>query len=175
MFFQCCQPVKCCSPDKSGEALTLSADDVDSRGKLVTPRHSCNIHQRRVIAWPAATCLHSHCQCNLLKRNEGLGIILAPDGTNNVIRPYYKYWCYYMSHKVGSTSLIPPCFMFLQSSILAGQCLLFLLTVLISWYWLSLAYEQSCFRECSVNSHVRSFMWKKRSANTLCTQSCHLK
>lgn len=28
--------------------------------------------------WPAATYLRSHCQHNLLKRNEGLGWILAP-------------------------------------------------------------------------------------------------
>lgn len=74
---QCCRLVKCRSLDKSWGAPTSSSLNRVSRGKLVTFRHGCHIHQHRVITWPAATCLRSRCQRNLLKRN-GLGMILAP-------------------------------------------------------------------------------------------------
>lgn len=61
----------------------------------------------------------------------------------------------------------PSCFIFL-SSFPSGNSVfvIFLLTVLIPCYWLSLAHEQSCsYTECSVNRDPRC---EKRGAQTYC-------
>lgn len=140
MFLQCCQIINAAlltSQAEQGGTSDIVCYDADSRGKLVTPRHGCHIHQRRVIIWPAATDSHSHCQHDPLKRMKGWeSSRRLVSTTNNVIRPYNKYWCCCLSQgwwcnpeiHLASYSQIHP------SSPL-GVCL-FLLTVLISCCWL---------------------------------------
>lgn len=120
----------------------------------------------RVITWPAATCLCSHCQrignekdWESSRRHGDPPQTMSSDPTINIdvitclVRLVAQSWN-------------PSCFMFSDSSTLAIQCLLFLLSVLISCYWLSLAHEQSCL-VFLIQSALSIVMWK-RGVQTYC-------
>lgn len=137
-------------------------------------RHGCHIHQCRVITWPAVTCLPSHCQHNLLQSNKGLGIIPGAGCTSQTMSSHpainidvitLSTCCVRLVAQSRNPSL-PRVLRFIHPGgpvfVVFVDCLNFLL---LTFPWL--ISKAVFYPECSVNSHVRSLVWK-RAAQTYC-------